>query len=456
MRFTTETDAVTYIFTSLANSNWRARGLDEVTRDTEPTRHLLALHGLPSAQREYAVVTGSKGKGSVTTLTARILRELGHTVGTITSPHLIGYRERIRINGKAIPQADFLRLVDYFAPGIDAITGELPEGKYLSPQGIFLAMALKWFDENNAGAAVIEVGRGGRFDDNALVPNYLSLFTPIVLEHTRYMGPTVERIAWHKAGILKPDGYGLSLPQSDEAAEQLRAEAQTVGAILRFLLEDQMGRYVRDWDGGVTMVMPDGMQIDLPFYGRYEIDNATLSLEAAHIMNERIRGTVPADYMAKAKAALEAAQWPGRCEKLAESPAIYIDGAVNPLSLRVYLESIEGRITPPVVVVAAVPSDRNIEATYAMLAKRADHLILTASPRNITISFPDEATATAAAQKALNEIGRHIPVEYAPTIADAIQKAQRAAGTSGTVVMAVAQPAIGDAMEYFGRVFEQL
>lgn len=392
----------------------------------------------------------------MTTLTARILRELGHTVGTITSPHLIGYRERIRINGKAIPQADFLRLVDYFEPSINAITEDLPEEKYLSPQGIFLAMALKWFDENDVDAAVIEVGRGGRFDDNALVPNTLSLFTPIVLEHTRYMGPTVERIAWHKAGILKPEGYGLSLPQSDEAAKPLREEAQAVGAALRFLPEAEIGRYVGDWEDGVTMALPDGTQVDLPFYGRYEIDNASLSLEAARIISERIRGAAPADFVAKAKAALEAAQWPGRCEKLAENPAIYIDGAVNPLSLRVYLESIEGRITPPVVVVAAVPSDRNIEATYAMLAERADHLILTSSPRNITISFPDEAASTAAARQVLDGIGRDIPVEYAPTIADAIQRAQTAAGASGTVVMAVAQPAIGDAMAYFGRVFEQL
>jgi hypothetical protein len=83
-------------------------------------------------------------------------------------------------------------------------------------------------------------------------------------------------------------------------------------------------------------------------------------------------------------------------------------------------------------------------------------MILTASPRNITINFPDESTATAAARQALDAIGRDIPVEYAPTIADAIPRAQTAAGASGTVVMAVAQPAIGDAMAYFGRVFEQL
>lgn len=453
MRFATETDAVTYIFTSLANSNWRARGLDEDTRDVEPTRRLLAAHNLLDTPREYVVVTGSKGKGSVTTLTARILRELGYTVGTITSPHLIGYRERIRVNGTAIPQPDFLRLVDAFAPSIDAITASLPDGKYLSPQGIFLAMALRWFDENCCDIAIIEVGRGGRFDDNALVPNTLSLFTPIVLEHTRYMGPTIARIAWHKAGILKPGGFGLSLPQSADAAAELYAEADRVGATVRML--EQTGRYVSDWDGGVNMELPDGTPVKLPFYGRYEIDNATLAVEAAHVLADRLRG-VPDDFREAAARALEAAVWPGRCEKLAEQPPVFIDGAINPLSLRVYLESIAARLTAPVVVVAAVPTDRDIAATYQMLAERADRLIITRTGRNITINFPDEQAALAAAATALVRVGRDIPVEYAPDVPAAIQRAQAAAGHSGSVVMAVAQPAIGDAMEYFGRSFEQV
>ncbi len=456
MRFTNETDAVTYIFTSLAGSNWRVRGLDEVTRDYQPTRRLIEMHNLLDTPREYAVVTGSKGKGSTTTLTARILRELGHKVGTITSPHLIGYRERIRINGTAIPGADFLRLVDFFAPAIDRITRGLPSGKYLSPQGIFLAIALQWFNENRCDAAVIEVGRGGRFDDNALVPNYLSLFSPIVLEHTRYMGPTVSRIAWHKAGILKPNGLGISLPQSDEALEQLKQEATVCGAGLHVLANAEMGRHEGDWDGGVKMSLPDGTRIDLPFYGRYEIDNATLAIEAARVLTTRIRGSAPANYLDLAKTALEAAAWPGRCEKLSSAPDIFIDGAVNPLSLKVYLESIESRVVRPAVAIAAVPADRDIASTYKMLAAFADHLILTGSPRNITISFPDQTAAFEAAHRALDEIGRSIPVEYAPTIAGAIALAQSRAGTRGTVVMAVAQPAIGDAMEYFGRSFEQL
>lgn len=456
MRFNNETDAVTYIFTSLASSNWRARGLDEDTRDTEPTRRLLEMHGLLEAKREYAVVTGSKGKGSTTTLTARILREFGHKTGTITSPHLIGYRERIRINGQAIPQPDFLRLIDYLAPGIDAVTASLPEGKYLSPQGIFLAIALLWFDENACDAAVIEVGRGGRYDDNAIVPHHLSLFTPIVREHTRYMGPTVSRIAWHKAGILTAGGVGLSLAQDAEAAQELDTEARNVDAEMHYLHSVDTGHYLGDWERGVRMALPSGLTINLPFYGRYEIDNAALAIQAARIMEQRISGSVPADYETIAARALEAAEWPGRCEKLAENPDVFIDGAVNPLSLGIYLSSIAGRVTSPVVVVAAVPSDRDVTSTYKMLAERADHLILTASPRNVTINFPDEATALAAAHEALAALGKDIPVEYASNIGQAIERAQAAADITGTVIMAVAQPAIGDAMAHFGRSFEQI
>lgn len=454
--FQTETDAVTYIFTSLANTNWRGRELDENTRDVSPTRELLALNGLPSKPREYAVVTGSKGKGSVTTLTARILREYGHTVGTITSPHLISYRERIRINGKAIPLADFLRLVDEFKPSIDHIAGHLSDNSYLSPQGIFLAMALRWFDENECDVAVVEVGRGGRFDDNALLPNYLGLFSPIVLEHARYLGATTERIAWHKVGILKAGGHGLSLPQAPNVRAVLEAESATLGATFAELSADQLGEYVRDWSNGVVMRV-NGLEIELPFYGRYEIDNASLAIQAADILHNRIVGKrTDSEPLAVAKRGLEQAVWPGRLEKLAEHPAIYIDGAVNVLSLRSFLDSIQARLTQPVVVISAVPTDRDVKAVFAMLAQVADKWILTGSPRNITINFPDEATALTAARAALDEVGRDIPLAYCEAIAEAIPLARDWAGVDGTILMPVAQPAIGDTMAYLGRTFDEV
>ncbi|MEP6988897.1 MAG: Mur ligase family protein, partial [Chloroflexota bacterium] len=287
MRFQNEAEAVTYIFRSMRKLRGVQRGFDEQTRDIGPTRRLLMAHNLLSAQREYAVVTGSKGKGSTTVITSKLLQHLGHRVGTITSPHLVSWRERIRFNGRAIPEPDFLRLLDSFANEIDAIEETLHDQKYFSPQGIFLAIALRWFDENNVNAAVLEVGRGGRYDDISVVPNKLSLFTPIMLEHPDYLGPTLERIAWHKAGIIKPYSYAYSVPQSPEVLDVLQTEADHVGTEFNWIAERDMAEYVSTNE--------DGMQIDLGRYGvatlsllgRYQIPNATLAVIAAGNMHGR-------------------------------------------------------------------------------------------------------------------------------------------------------------------------
>src|SRR5688572_6231500 len=162
--FNNEEEAITYIFRSIRKLRGQERVIDEETRDISQTRGLLMATNLVNSPREYAVVTGSKGKGSTTVITAKLLQHLGHKVGMITSPHLVSWRERIRINGRAIPEADLLRILSELAPHIDEIEAHLNERQYFSPQGIFLAIALQWFDEQEVGATVLEVGRGGRFD----------------------------------------------------------------------------------------------------------------------------------------------------------------------------------------------------------------------------------------------------------------------------------------------------
>lgn len=458
MRFSTETDAVTYIFSSLASFNWKYRGLDEETRSTAPTQRLLEMHNLLASRREYAVVTGSKGKGSVTMFTGQLLRHLGHTVGTITSPHLVSYRERIRVNGRAISTEDFLRLTDYFAPSIDEITASLAENQYLSPQGIFLAMALKYFDEQGVNAAVIEVGRGGRFDDNALVPNMLSLFTPIILEHARYLGPTVERIAWHKAGIIKPASYAYSLPQSPAVMEVLGREAEAVGASFDFIVRNDMAYPIASVPEGFRVNFGRYGEVTLPFYGRYEIDNASLAVIAAGNMHARLGGVPHAspEYVQRIRAGLESLKWPGRCQKLQDVPAIYIDGAINTMSVQILLESLKDRLSAPVIVITAVPLDRDYPAVYRQLAAVADEIVITGTTRNVTINFPDETLARAVMQEALIDVARQIPIHYTSHVKQALEVAAERAGTQGTVIMAVAQPVIGDTFEHYGLLYEQL
>ncbi|MCU0497511.1 MAG: Mur ligase family protein [Anaerolineae bacterium] len=457
-RWASEQEAIDYIFRSINGINWRDRGLDEHTRDIHPTRRLLQMEGLLQTRREYAIVTGSKGKGSVTVITANILKHLGHRVGTVTSPHLVTYRERMRVNGQAIPLEDFLRILESLTSSIDAIQAELHPNQYLSPQGIFLAMALRWFDEQAVNIAMIEIGRGGRFDDNSLVPNMLSLFTPILHEHTRYLGDTLERIAWHKAGIIKPQSYAYSLPQAPEVLDVIRKEAEALNAQFEWIMPSDMGYWIADTEHGVRMALQRYGEIDLPFLGHYEIDNATLAVWGAGNIHGRLSGVPHAstDYVQGVRRGLETAIWYGRCQQLQERPKVFIDGAINPLSLQVYLKSIAPRLTHPVIGIAAVPTDRDAVGVYGKLASVCDALILTRSERNIAINFPNEGSALSTAQVVLNQAGRNIDLKYAPTVAQAIELARAKAGPDGSVVMAVAQPAIGDALEFYNLIYEQI
>ena len=228
-------DAIQYIFATRRRLDGSSRGLDETTRDISLTRKLLTRANLLKSSREYVVITGSRGKGSVTSIMAKLLDSLEHTVGMVTSPHLVHWNERIRINGQMIPTDDFLRILSDLHPIIDDLTSELTETQYISPQGIFLGIALQWFNENKVDVAVLEVGRGGRFDDISVVPNKLAVFTPILLEHTDLLGDTVERIAWHKAGIIKQGGQAVSLPQSPSVMRILSQEAYSRDATFTWL-----------------------------------------------------------------------------------------------------------------------------------------------------------------------------------------------------------------------------
>jgi dihydrofolate synthase/folylpolyglutamate synthase len=458
MRFENMTQATDYIFQSIAASGWQTRGLDEDTRDPRSTAVLLEREGLLKTRREYAVVTGSKGKGSVTVMTANILKHIGHRVGMIISPHLVDYRERIRVDGKMIPEADFLRILESLAPSIDIIVASLTPPKYLSPTGIFLAIALRWFDEQDVEAAVVEVGRGGRFDDNALVPNMLSLITPIVLEHNRYLGERLERIAWHKAGIIKPQSYVYSLPQSPEVMDVLRNEAESHEAQFDWLAPMDIGQFIAPLPNGVRMSLSRYGEIDLPFIGRYEIDNATLASWGAGNIHGRLGGIShgSSQYVEAVRKGLETAIWPGRCQKLQGEPDVYIDGAINPISARLFLESVRDRLRQPVTLIAAIPIDRDAPAVYRELLSAVDSLVITRSARNITINFPSEADAVRPARAVAEEIGKSIDIRYSYTVADAIELGRALVGLDGSVIMAVAQPAIGDTFEFYHLTYEQI
>jgi folylpolyglutamate synthase/dihydrofolate synthase len=309
-------------------------------------------------------VTGSKGKGSTTVLTAKVLQHLGHTVGTITSPHLLHYCERFRINGVMMPEADFLRILNDLHPEIDRLIATLPEHDYLSPQGIFLAVGLRWFDENNVAVAVVEVGRGGRFDDNRLVKHKLSLFTPIFLEHTRYLGATLERIAWHKAGIIEPMSYAYSLPQDKSVLDVLQAEAEKQQAEFAWISQTDIGQFTRADDENQWFTLGRYGELQLSMLGRYEVDNATLAIWGAGNVHSRLgmeSSPIVARHTCKpctTRSRIFAGM--GGCKNSRRAPSSMWMARSTFIRRTCSLKACGRSFVPPVVVVLAVPTDRDL------------------------------------------------------------------------------------------------
>ena len=448
--FASEAEAVTWVFRSLRKLRGLKRLPDELGRDPAPTRQLLQTLALPAVAREYVVVTGSKGKGSTTAMTARLLQSPGRRVGMLTSPHLVSWRERVRVDGRSIPEADFLRILGWLAPAADRIEAQLGPREVFSPTGLFLALALRWFDEQAVSAAVLEVGRGGRFDDVALVPNALSLFTPVVREHDYWLGPGLARIAWHKAGIIKARSRAISLPQAAPVAQALAQEAERLDAQFDLLTNEQLAQPLGTTAQGQRLCLPSCGSFNLPLRGRHQAANVTLALQAAMDMCARLDG---ADEPPALAARLATLRWPGRLEKLQDAPALYVDGAVQRQSAQYALETLGAQVGRPLQVILAVPQDKDYAGVIEALAPACDGLLFCETPRNPILSFApaDELLGLGRANVAQGAQVRHVP-----QLEQALALAQRAAGRDGTILLCGTHSILADVMLLQGRSFERL
>ena len=171
--------------------------------DLQPTFDLMAALGHPERKFRSIHVAGTNGKGSVSHFLASILQEAGYKVGLYTSPHLVDFRERIRINGEMISKDEVVRFIDNLRG--TASLSEKEEAVHLSFFEMTVGMAFDYFAREQVDVAVIEVGMGGRLDSTNVITPLLSIITNIGLDHTQFLGDTLEKIAGEKAGIIKDE-----------------------------------------------------------------------------------------------------------------------------------------------------------------------------------------------------------------------------------------------------------
>src|SRR3990172_9369998 len=264
-------------------------------------RRLLSLLGDPHRGLRAVHVTGTNGKGSVATYTASALRAAGYRVGLYTSPHLVRFNERIRVNGEMIGDQDVMRLYGEIQPHMEAMAARNPV-HHATFFEVTTAMAFQYFAEQEVDIALVEVGMGGRYDATNVVDPEVSVITRVGLEHTDHLGRTVRRIAREKAGIIKNGKPAVTVRQ--EALPEIEARCRITGSPLTVV-----GRDVRFDLSGQTIRVENGgsCELEIPLLGRFQGENAAVAYAA--VQSLRARGWKIED--AAMLSGFQAARWPG-------------------------------------------------------------------------------------------------------------------------------------------------
>lgn len=311
---------------ALERLGWRF-GLGTITA-------LLSELGDPHLSLRCAHVAGSNGKGSTSAFLAKFLRGSGYRTGLYTSPHLCDIRERFRIDGTWIPQEDLERHTRLVLDACEKVQEKL--GHLPTHFEALTAIAFGWFKEQKVDWVVLEVGLGGRLDATNVIPfSGVSLIAPITLEHQDILGKTLPKIAFEKAGILKPYGIAATVQYHPEAAGILDQVAKEKGGTLwregrDFHFRKRPDGF--DWEGPGL-----GKRFRVPALAGYQVVNAALAVAGIQALRSQgVRGNA-----VDIRKALSTMRWPGRSEVVGRKPLVFLDGAHNPgaaLMLRVFLE----------------------------------------------------------------------------------------------------------------------
>ncbi len=413
---------------------------DRERRRPGHTRLLLDRLGAPDRALEAVVVTGSKGKGSTSAFLASFLQAAGFRTGLFTGPHLVFFEERIRVDGRAIPEEDFVRLARLIQPEAEKIASTLPPGEYLGPVGLLLALALLWFREEGVEVAVLECGRGARHDEVPVARHRWAVITPVWEEHREELGPSLREIAWEKAGVITP---GVEEVFSTPQREEVEKELSPPEGVSLFVAGRDFPLRVRDRgrEGVEVRIGADGsfwtLQSRLP--GRHQGVNLALAFFAARRIAACLGRRLGQE---EALLASRRVRFPGRCDILGLEPPVLLDGAIHRFSAR-EVARLLCLFPSPRGAVVAVPEDKDWQGVVSSLGPEVDFFCFTRPRRNPFLRFPEGVSAWA------RERGWEAWEEE--RVEEAIEAARRRLGGKGLLAVVGTQSLLGEALAFWGE-----
>jgi len=330
---------------------------------------LLNAQGNPHHRLAVIHVAGTNGKGSVCAMLESVLRASGFKTGLYTSPHLIDFSERFRINGLQIPRdtlEQYIHALEKTADRVAEETGHRPATFF----EISTAIAFQYFSDEAVDVAIVETGMGGRWDATNVVIPLVSVITHIDIDHTNFLGETIEAIAAEKAGIIKPGRPVVSAPQSDAVMAVLQKEGAPIIASSEAISvvcvdgasssvgkkKETLNKPLQSLEPASHRASPNGAgcsvyarnqklkiethsrnlpPINLPLLGECQRENCAVAVATLEVLADML------DFEPEFRKGLEAVEWGARFQCLGTDPTVILDGAHNPSAARALVKTLK-------------------------------------------------------------------------------------------------------------------
>ena len=380
------------------------------------TQELLEKMGNPEKKLKFVHIAGTNGKGSTAAMTASILSKAGYRTGLYTSPYIYRFHERIQVDGVEISDEDLTEITEYVKPLADSMAQSPTEFE------LVCCIAFEYFYRKKCDIVVLEVGMGGAWDaTNVIEVPEVAVITNIGLDHTEYLGDTVEKIAETKSGIFKPHGHAVvyrSTPSVEAVYERVCAErdvslrkADFDGLVLKaHTLEGQ----VFDCGSRKNLV--------LPLLGDHQLHNASVVLSIADtLIGEGWKISEQNIYDG-----IRDVRWPGRFDIVCRKPLFIIDGGHNPQCIEALVKNIQDYLAgKKVVALTGVLADKDYADMYKPVMPLVDRFVCITPPN------PRKLEAEQLAQY-LQQAGAQ--AQAGESILDGVKKAMELAGEDGVVL----------------------
>ncbi len=411
-------------------------GLDNI-------KGLMGILGGPHKSFHCIHIAGTNGKGSTATAIASILAESGLRTGLFTSPHLVSFTERIRINGEPITESEVIDL----AAGIRRLIRKTG----LNPTffEFVTAMAFYYFAERNVDWAVIETGMGGRLDATNIVHPDLTVITNISLDHSEFLGDKISDITYEKAGIIKPGVPLITASQIPDVVSRLSGIAEKQNAEIHIYNKDFSGSPVGMDERETTLDYAgygkyENLRAPLP--GEYQLFNICTAIRACEILRQR---EVPVSD-ASIRAGLHNIRLEGRLERVSDDPPIILDSAHNPEAAGYLALSVKRLFADKkIILVAGIMDDKDIHGILNPLVKISESVILTRASHDRAAS-PEKMEEIMAAIQDGKSDKRPLKVQKTGTVSQAINLAISICPEDGIILVAGSFYTSGEVKEVLG------